>query len=212
MQNSSNLQYLDLIVLAILCGVAVRTALGFANQRWAITYHHTISYVLLPPITMVITTLIAGNIALSLGMIGALSIVRFRNPVKNPFELIIFFALITAGIGIAVDFKFGLGITVVVIAVILLANFYNNYSERRGKRAFSLSFEEGSNVHVIEVKAKDSILVLEENKNLVQFFSSKDPISYNYRLFFLNKSEVNSLKENIKNETSVENIEIRYAP
>jgi len=212
MQNSSNLQYLGLIVLAILCGVAVRTALGFANQKWATSYHHTMSYVLLPPITMVITTLIAGNIALSLGMIGALSIVRFRNPVKNPFELIIFFALITAGIGIAVDFKFGLGITVVVIAVILLANFYNNYSERRGKRAFSLSFEEGSNVHVIEVKAKDSILVLEENKNLVQFFSSKDPISYNYRLFFLNKSEVNSLKENIKNETSIENVEIRYAP
>jgi len=212
MQNSSNLQYLGLIVLAILCGVAVRTALGFANQRWATTYHHTMSYVLLPPITMVITTLIAGNIALSLGMIGALSIVRFRNPVKNPFELIIFFALITTGIGIAVDFKFGLGITVVVIAVILLANFYNNYSERRGKKAFSLSFEEGSNVHIMEVKAKDSIVVLEENKNLVQFFSSKDPISYNYRLFFLNKSEVNSLKENIKNETSVENIEIRYAP
>jgi len=77
MQNSSNLQYLGLIVLAILCGVAVRTALGFANQRWATTYHHTMSYVLLPPITMVITTLIAGNIALSLGMIGALSIVRF---------------------------------------------------------------------------------------------------------------------------------------
>jgi hypothetical protein len=212
MQNSSNLQYLGLIVLAIFCGVAVRTALGFANQRWATTYHHTMSYVLLPPITMVITTLIAGNIALSLGMIGALSIVRFRNPVKNPFELIIFFALITTGIGIAVDFKFGLGITVVVIAVILLANFYNNYSERRGKKAFSLSFEEGSNVHIMEVKAKDSIVVLEENKNLVQFFSSKDPISYNYRLFFLNKSEVNSLKENIKNETSVENIEIRYAP
>ena len=36
-------------------------------------------------------------------MIGALSIVRFRNPVKNPLELIIFFALLTSGISFAVN-------------------------------------------------------------------------------------------------------------
>ena len=120
MENPSNLEYLLLIILSIICGLGVRASLEFANQRWAMTYHHTMSYALLPPVTMVITTLIAGNIALSLGMIGALSIVRFRNPVKNPFELIIFFALITVGIGIAVNFKLGLAITLTVILVIVL--------------------------------------------------------------------------------------------
>ena len=105
--NASNLEYLLLIFVSILCGVGIRFSLGLAKQRWAMTYHHTMSYALLPPVTMVITTLISGNIALSLGMIGALSIVRFRNPVKNPFELVIFFALITIGIGIAVEAKLG---------------------------------------------------------------------------------------------------------
>jgi len=52
MQNSSNLQYLGLIVLATLCRVAVRAALGFANQRCATTYHHTMSYVLLLNLTI----------------------------------------------------------------------------------------------------------------------------------------------------------------
>ena len=103
MDEISNIEYLGLIIISILCGAGIRMSLHYAKQRWATTYHHTMSYILLPPITMVITTLIAGNIALSLGMIGALSIVRFRNPVKNPFELIIFFALITIGIGIAVN-------------------------------------------------------------------------------------------------------------
>ena len=73
---------------------------------------------------MIITTLIAGNIALSLGMIGALSIVRFRNPVKNPFELVIFFALITIGIAFATNFKLGLTLTAVVILLIILSKIY----------------------------------------------------------------------------------------
>ena len=87
MENLNNLEYLGLVIVSITCGIGIRISLNIAKQKWATTYHHTMTYILLPPITMVITTLIAGNIALSLGMIGALSIVRFRNPVKNPFEL-----------------------------------------------------------------------------------------------------------------------------
>ena len=45
---------------------------------------------------------IAGNLGLSLGMIGALSIVRFRTPVKSPIELVFYFVLIVLGISITV--------------------------------------------------------------------------------------------------------------
>ena len=212
MQDASNLDYLILIFVAILCGLGIRASLGVAKQKWAMTYHHTMSYALLPPVTMVITTLISGNIALSLGMIGALSIVRFRNPVKNPFELVIFFALITIGIGIAVNAKFGILITIVVIFVILTAKKFDDFSKKRGKNLFSLSFEEGSNVHIIEVKALKAIDLLNDNKNLVQFFSSKNPISYNYRLLFSNKEEMNNLRKIIEENKEIESIEVRYAP
>tara|TARA_B110000438_G_scaffold212508_1_gene204602 strand:- start:734 stop:1369 length:636 start_codon:yes stop_codon:yes gene_type:complete len=210
--NVSNLEYLLLIFVSILCGVGIRFSLGLAKQRWAMTYHHTMSYALLPPVTMVITTLISGNIALSLGMIGALSIVRFRNPVKNPFELVIFFALITIGIGIAVEAKFGVLMTIVVMLVIFTAKKFDDYSQKKGKQLFSLSFEEGSNVHVIEIKSLKSISKLDDNKNLVQFFSSKNPESFNYRLIFQKKDEMNNLKKDLENNKDVENIEIRYAP
>ena len=50
-----------------------------------------------------ITSVISNNIALSLGMVGALSIVRFRTPVKNPSELVIYFILITLGIVVNVN-------------------------------------------------------------------------------------------------------------
>ena len=72
-------------------GAVIRQALVMTGQRWANTFHHLGSYILLPNIALIITTVIKNDIALSLGMIGALSIVRFRNPVKSPFELVVFF-------------------------------------------------------------------------------------------------------------------------
>ena len=65
-------------------------------------------FMLLPPITFVVTKLISGNITLSLGMVGALSIVRFRNPVKSSLELTIYFLLITIGIACSVFYKWGI--------------------------------------------------------------------------------------------------------
>ena len=201
-----------MVILAITCGLGVRFALGYAKQTWAMTYHHTMSYALLPPITMIISTLIAGNLALSLGMIGALSIVRFRNPVKNPFELVIFFGLITIGIGIAVNIKLGILMTAVVIFVILGAKYFENISKKKGKNLFSLSFEEGSTVNVMEVKSSSSIEILENSNNLAQSFSTKNPISYNYRLIFSDKNAVDNLKKNIQENKDIESIEVRYAP
>ena len=90
------------ILLSSLLGAIIRFSLTYADQRWAATYHFTLTCMLLPPITFVVTKLISGNIALSLGMVGALSIVRFRNPVKSSLELTIYFLLITIGIACSV--------------------------------------------------------------------------------------------------------------
>jgi hypothetical protein len=210
MGEISNIEYLGLVIISILCGAGIRMSLHYAKQRWATTYHHTMSYILLPPITMVITSLIAGNIALSLGMIGALSIVRFRNPVKNPFELIIFFALITIGIGVAVNVKLGVGLTIVIMFLILTIKYIDKNLEKKGKQMFSLSFEEGNITHEINVKSKSKIEILENNKNLIQFYQSRNPVQFNYNLVFSEKNELNKLKEKLEGLEQVEDIDVRY--
>lgn len=212
MQNPSHLEYLLFVILSILSGLSVRFALGYAKQTWAMTYHHTMSYALLPVVTMIITVLISGNIALSLGMIGALSIVRFRNPVKNPFELVIFFALITIGIGFATNFILGLTLTVVTILLIVIAKIYEDILKKKGKNIFSLSFEEGASINVMEIKSSLPVQELDRSKHLVQSFSMKNPTSYNYRLACSDKNEINNLKKNIENNKDIESIEMRYAP
>ena len=211
MENYSLLEYFLLIILAILSGLSIRYTLGYVNQKWATTYHHTLSYVLLPVITMIITTLIAGNLALSLGMIGALSIVRFRNPVKSPLELVMFFALITIGIGTAVNFKLSLLLTAVINTVIFIFYKAQISLDKQGKSLFSLSFEEGSTTHIMEVKTSKPISLLEKNENLAQYYSSKDQKVFNYRIIFSNKQEAEELKSKIQGDDGVESINITYA-
>lgn len=50
--------------------------------------------------TMVIITIVKSSLALSLGLVGALSIVRFRTAIKEPEELAYFFMAIAIGLGV----------------------------------------------------------------------------------------------------------------
>ena len=109
------------------------------------TFSHTATSLILPIITFVITKVISGNIALSLGMVGALSIVRFRNPVKSPFELAVYFASITMGITASVSLPwllfFALAISLAVI-VMVASSFISEIVFK--KPMFQTSFSEGN--------------------------------------------------------------------
>ena len=49
---------------------------------------------------MIIITIVKSSIALSLGLVGALSIVRFRAAIKEPEELTFLFICIAIGVGL----------------------------------------------------------------------------------------------------------------
>ncbi|WP_227872241.1 DUF4956 domain-containing protein [Paenibacillus albus] len=66
--------------------------------RVVYSYNYNVSFVLMTMITALIIMTISTNIVLSLGMVGALSIVRFRTAVKDPLDIVYMFWAIAAGI------------------------------------------------------------------------------------------------------------------
>ena len=161
------------LALLIVSSFLIRQTLIFANQGWAKSYSQTISFFLLPIITYVITKTITGNIALSLGMIGALSIVRFRHPVKSALELIIYFDLITLGIATSVRTKWAIQLVLCTILIILFVKLIGYLFKKKGKSFYNISFNEGIEHNTLEVYAKDYIEVLENNKNLKNMINAK---------------------------------------
>ncbi len=69
-------------------------------------------------VTLIIMT-ISGNLVLSLGMVGALSIVRFRTPIKDPIDLVFIFWAITVGIANGVGY-FNISIIGSILIAIIL--------------------------------------------------------------------------------------------
>ena len=127
-----NLQNFQLLLLAGSLGLYLRLLLSIiSHQLWLKNYSQYLVFAILPITGYVITSIISSNIALSLGMVGALSIVRFRTPVKNPSELVIYFCLITIGIVINVNpstaLEFMLFITVIVVVTEIYAIFNRRF-------------------------------------------------------------------------------------
>ena len=128
------------IILLVTSGILLRFSLTFTGQAWAKSHAQTVTFMLLPLITYIITKTISGNIALSLGMIGALSIVRFRHPVKSALELVVYFALITIGIAASVRTKWAIQLILCTIIIILIVKLVQTLSKKFGKSFYNVSF------------------------------------------------------------------------
>jgi len=197
------------LILLIVSSLLIRQTLVFANQGWAKSYSQTISFLLLPIVTFVITKTISGNIALSLGMIGALSIVRFRHPVKSALELIIYFDLITLGIATSVRTKWAIQLVICTILIILFIKLINYLFKKRGKSFYNISFNEGIEHNTLEVYANNYIQVLENSKNLKNMINDKENDEFIYRLTFEKKEDLLEFKEKIVNEKLIKKIEVQ---
>ena len=198
------------LVLLVVSSLLIRQTLVFANQGWAKSYSQTISFLLLPIITYVITKTISGNIALSLGMIGALSIVRFRHPVKSALELIIYFDLITLGIATSVRTKWAIQLVVCTILLILFVKLIGYLYKKMGRSFYNISFNEGIEHNTLEVYASGYIELLEKNKNLKNMINDKENNEFIYRLTFEKKEHLLDFKEKIVNEKQVKKIEVQF--
>jgi flagellar biogenesis protein FliO len=71
--------------------------------------------------TVLIISVVKSSLALSLGLVGALSIVRFRTAIKEPEELLYLFMAITIGLGLGADQRLPTILAVVVILGYLFA-------------------------------------------------------------------------------------------
>lgn len=96
-----SISYVDM-VLGLLCSFGIGLFIFWIYRRTfrgvVYSYNYNVSFVLMTVITTLIIMTISTNIVLSLGMVGALSIVRFRTAVKDPLDIVYMFWAISAGI------------------------------------------------------------------------------------------------------------------
>jgi hypothetical protein len=116
---------LSRLAINMLLGALLSAAVAWYYARFGEALSNRLKFARLLPvlclITILVISIVKASLALSLGLVGALSIVRFRTAIKEPEELIYLFMAIAIGIGLGADQPLATGAAVCVLLVLLIA-------------------------------------------------------------------------------------------
>ena len=168
------------------------------------------TFIPLALITTLVITVIKFSLALSLGLVGALSIVRFRAAIKEPEELVYLFFIISIGLANGANqFLLSSIATAMIIGFLFARNIYKNYTDNEG------NFSSDSNVLSINIadntkkNIDETITELKKNFKYLKLKSVNiEKNSSNYVFWY--ESENSNLKDLLKNisELSDDNVSI----
>ena len=105
LDNVASVSLLDMVLaLALAFGIGLFILLVYKKTFSGVMYSSSfgVTLVALTMITTMVILAVTSNVVLSLGMVGALSIVRFRTAVKESLDLAFLFWVIAVGIVLAV--------------------------------------------------------------------------------------------------------------
>lgn len=120
-EPTSFIQFLLNFAVGVVLSAALRWHFGrygsaFSNRE---EFGQIFPFIMLT--TLLLITVVKSSLALSLGLVGALSIVRFRTPIKEPEELAYLFIAIGAGVGLGAGHTLftvvGTGLILVVVTL-----------------------------------------------------------------------------------------------
>jgi len=197
---------------SVVISLLIAALLAFVISKLYIRYGNSLSnrrkfasnFVLLTVTTTLIITIVKSSLALSLGLVGALSIVRFRAAIKEPEELAFLFLCIAIGLGLGAG---QIMVTIVSFAVISLMILGRHFVHEK---------DEHSNLHLLVsgkgISLKKVVGVVKNNTlsvNLKRFDKSEDgELETSFSIDVKSFNHLEKLKEEL--EALSKSIKISY--
>ena len=126
---------LDTLAINLLLSIILGSAIAWFYTRYGRSLSNRARFAFnLPALsvtTVLIISIIKSSLALSLGLVGALSIVRFRTAIKEPEELVYLFVAIAIGLGLGADQRLP---TVLALGIILAYLFVRTFLSPRSQK------------------------------------------------------------------------------
>lgn len=153
---------------------------------------------LLAGITFLVICVVKSSLALSLGLVGALSIVRFRTPIKEPEELAYIFLAMAIGLGCAAG---EIEITVLVFVCLLIVNAIRYKRTAKSIQEYFLHIDINEDQLKPDKALEQFIGILTGygfESNLEKIDAHRDSLSLTARLPSLEESDIQVLLGGIK--------------
>ena len=123
------INFFTAIILSLILGYVIKYTYIKVSRTLNDKEYFSETFVPLAIITTLVITVIKFSLALSLGLVGALSVIRFRTPIKEPEDLAFLFLAIGIGIGYGAGQIYATTIIFfAIIAIIWFVLSNNSYS------------------------------------------------------------------------------------
>lgn len=185
LENVTSVSILDMTICLVLAfGLGIFVFLVYKKTFSGVMYSSSfgVTLVALTMITTVVMLAVTSNIVLSLGMVGALSIVRFRTAIKEPLDIAFLFWSIAVGIVLAAGMIPLAVIGSIVIGIILL--IFVNW--KHSDNPFIVVIN--CNGHDSEVRAKKFLEKQVERAVIKSKSAQKGNIELNYEIRLKNEN------------------------
>lgn len=117
--------------MSLLIGIVIFITYRLAYTGVSYNSRFNTGNVVIVLITSVIMLMISSNMAISLGMVGALSIVRFRTAIKDPSDTIYIFWAIVEGLCVGAQiYKLAVISAIFIAIVLLVSSYYSNVQKK----------------------------------------------------------------------------------
>lgn len=200
-QTTGSLSVLEMsitLVIAFLVGAGIFYVYKSTFQGVMYSKTFNTSLVILSLISATIIIGVTNNIVLSLGMVGALSIVRFRTSIKDPIDVVYMFWAIGSGIITGAGLYVLAIISFVMIAVVL--HFFMNMENRLEPYLLIVGYSDGGAEKVIYEKLDAAL------NNYKVKSKTKVPGQYELTVEIRTKSDKSNLVNDIDNIEGVNNV------
>ena len=138
---SNNINIINVIINSIIC-IFLSLVLKYVFLDRSKTLSNRFQFSNLLPIlaltVYLVISVVKSSLALSLGLVGALSIVRFRTPIKEPEELLYLFIAISIGLGLAANQAV---LTSIVFSLLIILIYISSYKKNYKENDYNLIIE-----------------------------------------------------------------------
>jgi uncharacterized membrane protein YhiD involved in acid resistance len=133
-------QFFANMVVALICGLLIALFYRWTYGRPKYSPVFVNSLIALSMITTIVITVIGNNLARAFGLVGALSIIRFRLSIKDIKDIVFIFFALTVGMAAGVDLLLIpiVGTIFIGIVIFVLSRTHGDAPPR--KRTFTLAF------------------------------------------------------------------------
>ncbi len=194
----------ELSLLPFIVNLVIAAVLSYVLYRVYIKFGESLSnrkdfgknFILITMTTMTIITIVKSSLALSLGLVGALSVVRFRAAIKEPEELAYLYLTIAIGLGLGASQR---GITTVafafIVAVIVIRKRFHKNNEEQNLYITLTDLTQN------RIKLEQIVDVLKRNCSQVRmkrFDESEDMLEASFQINFNNFEQMEKSKEDLQ--------------